>query len=59
MSRKELEELLDDFIDAYEYNHDMVMRSDWVNWSEENERKAFERLFAIKDRILSLAEEND
>ena len=59
MNRKELEELLEDFIDAYEYKEDMVARADWVDWSEENEMKAFERFYTIKEKILSLAKEDN
>ena len=51
---QEYEQLLYDYVEAYNYYNDMYNRQDWVEWSPENEKKAFEECYDLKQKIINI-----
>ena len=58
---EEYEELLEDYARARSYYNDMHIRADWVNWSKEAEKEAWNDYRNLKRKIIEimLREEDD
>lgn len=50
-STMSIDDLLGEYISAAEYAHDMSIRSDYVHWSLEAERDAYQRFYEIEYEI--------
>jgi len=58
---QEYESLLYDYVQAYNYYDDVYRRADWIKWSLEEENKAWQECYDLKNKILNimLGEENE
>lgn len=60
LSREEAEDLLYDYYYAYENYNEFARRSDYVDWSPENEQKAWKKYYDLEEKIICLLTgEND
>lgn len=51
LSTMSIDDLLEEYISAAEYAHDMNIRSDYVHWSPEAEKDAYRRFYDIECEI--------
>ena len=51
---QEYEQLLYDYVHAYNDYEDMYNRADWVQWSPEAEKKAWKECYDLKNKIINI-----
>jgi len=51
LSTMSIDDLLEEYIYAAEYAHDMTIRSDYVRWSPKAEEDAYHRYYEIECEI--------
>lgn len=51
---QEYESLLYDYVLAYNYYNDVYNRADWINWSPEEENRAWKECYDLKNKILKI-----